>query len=37
MAEQIGVDQGEMICTSKGLHLYGYAKDLAMIRTGHMG
>ena len=36
MAGEIGVDQGEMICTSKGLHIYGYAKDLAMIRAGQI-
>ena len=34
MASQIGVEDGEMIVSSKGLHLYGYAKDLAKIRTG---
>jgi len=34
MARQIGVKDGEMIVSSKGLHLYGYAKDLAKIRTG---
>lgn len=34
MAEQIGVEDGEMIVSSKGLHLYGYAKDLAKLRTG---
>ena len=34
MAIQIGVEDGEMIVSSKGLHLYGYAKDLAKIRTG---
>ena len=34
MAKEIGVDDGEMIVSSKGLHLYGYAKDLAKIRTG---
>jgi len=34
MAKQIGVEDGEMIVSSKGLHLYGYAKDLAKIRTG---
>lgn len=34
MARQIGVEDGEMIVSSKGLHLYGYAKDLAKIRTG---
>ncbi len=34
MAGQIGVEDGEMIVSSKGLHLYGYAKDLAKMRTG---
>jgi thymidylate synthase len=34
MAQQIGVEDGEMIVSSKGLHLYGYAKDLAKLRTG---
>ena len=32
MAEEIGVDDGEMIVSSKGLHLYGYAEKLAKIR-----
>ncbi len=32
MAEEIGVKDGEMIVESKGLHLYGYAEDLAKIR-----
>ena len=32
MAEAIGVDDGEMIVESKGLHLYGYAEDLAKLR-----
>lgn len=32
MAEEIGVDDGEMIVESKGLHLYGYAEDLAKLR-----
>ena len=32
MADQIGVDCGEFICTSKGLHLYEYAINLAEIR-----
>lgn len=32
MAAEIGVEQGEMICTSKGLHIYGYALDLAKKR-----
>jgi len=33
MAGEIGVDDGEMIVSSKGLHLYDYAWDLAKIRT----
>lgn len=33
MAGEIGVDDGEMIVESKGLHLYGYAEKLAKIRT----
>ena len=32
MALEIGVEQGEMICTSKGLHLYDYAVDFAEMR-----
>ena len=32
MASEIGVDDGEMIVESKGLHLYGYAEDLAKLR-----
>ena len=32
MAEDIGVKDGEMIVESKGLHLYGYAEDLAKLR-----
>lgn len=32
MANEIGVEDGEMIVESKGLHLYGYAKELAKIR-----
>jgi len=33
MAEEIGVDDGEIIAVSKGLHLYDYAWDLAKLRT----
>ncbi len=29
---EIGVNDGEMIIESKGLHLYGYAEDLAKMR-----
>ncbi len=32
MAGEIGIDDGEMIVESKGLHLYGYAEDLAKLR-----
>ena len=32
MASEIGVKQGEFIVESKGLHLYGYAEDLAKMR-----
>ena len=33
MAEEIGVQDGEIIAVSKGLHLYDYAWELARIRT----
>jgi thymidylate synthase len=32
MADEIGVADGQMIVESKGLHLYGYAEDLAKLR-----
>ena len=32
MANEIGVECGEFICTSKGLHLYDHALDIAQIR-----
>lgn len=32
MAAEIGVDDGEMVVESKGLHLYGYAEELAKMR-----
>jgi thymidylate synthase len=32
MAAAIGVEDGEMIIESKGLHLYGYAEELARLR-----
>ena len=34
MAQEIGVEDGEMICSSKGLHLYKYTWELAKMRTG---
>ncbi|MBF0550797.1 MAG: thymidylate synthase [Deltaproteobacteria bacterium] len=33
MAQQIGVDDGEIIAASKGLHLYDYTWELARLRT----
>jgi thymidylate synthase len=33
MADQIGVESGDIIASSKGLHLYGYVEELAKIRT----
>ena len=32
MAAEIGVKDGELVVESKGLHLYGYAEDLAKLR-----
>ncbi|MEW5908197.1 MAG: thymidylate synthase [Thermodesulfobacteriota bacterium] len=32
MASEIGVKDGEMLVESKGLHLYGYAEELAKLR-----
>jgi len=34
IAQEIGVEDGEMICSSKGLHLYKYTWELAKLRTG---
>jgi thymidylate synthase len=34
MAECIGVEAGEIIATSKGLHIYDHAWDVARLRTG---
>ena len=34
MADRIGVEPGPMCASSKGLHVYGYAEDLAWIRSG---
>ena len=34
MAGEIGVDDGELIASSKGLHLYEYAWELARIAAG---
>ncbi|MBW2478681.1 MAG: thymidylate synthase, partial [Deltaproteobacteria bacterium] len=32
MAAELEVADGEMVVESKGLHLYGYAEDLAKLR-----
>ena len=32
MASEIGIEQGEIIATSKGLHVYGYAEEMANLR-----
>jgi thymidylate synthase len=32
MAAEIGVSDGQMLVESKGLHLYGYAEELAKLR-----
>ena len=34
MAREIGVEDGEMICVSKGLHLYDHCWEVAGIRRG---
>ena len=34
MASEIGVDDGELVALSKGLHLYEYAWELAQITAG---
>ncbi|MFH1638555.1 MAG: thymidylate synthase [Candidatus Woesearchaeota archaeon] len=34
MAEEIGVEDGEIIASSKGLHIYDHGWDLAKIRVG---
>ena len=34
MADEIGIESGEMIYSSSGLHIYGYAEELAKLRAG---
>lgn len=34
MSAEIGVEDGEIIASSKGLHLYDYTWELAKLRTG---
>jgi len=37
MSEEIGVEDGEIIASSKGLHLYDYSWDIAKLRVcGHV-
>jgi thymidylate synthase len=37
MSESIGVEDGEIIAASKGLHLYDYIWELAKLRTMRLG
>ena len=37
MASEIGVEDGEIVAASKGLHLYDYAWELAELRTMRVG
>jgi thymidylate synthase len=37
MASEIDVEDGEMLITSKGLHVYGHAEDVARMRAGKKG
>lgn len=34
MADEIGVESGSIIASSKGLHIYGYVEEIAKLRTG---
>jgi thymidylate synthase len=34
MADEIGVEAGPIVASSKGLHIYGYVEELAKLRTG---
>ena len=34
MADEIGVDVGPIVASSKGLHIYGYVEELAKLRVG---
>jgi len=34
MADDIGVESGPILASSKGLHIYGYVEELAKIRKG---
>jgi len=37
MADDIGVESGPIVASSKGLHIYGYVEELAKLRTGKAG
>ena len=37
MADEIGVECGNITATSKGLHIYGYVEEMAKIRVGKAG
>jgi thymidylate synthase len=37
MAAEIGCGNGEIVAMSKGLHIYGYAEELAKLRVGRVG
>lgn len=34
MADEIGVEAGPIVASSKGLHIYGYVEELAKLRCG---
>lgn len=34
MADEIGIESGPIIASSKGLHIYGYVEELAKLRVG---
>lgn len=34
IADLVDIEVGKMVCSSKGLHLYGYVEELAKLRVG---
>jgi thymidylate synthase len=34
MADEIGIESGPIVASSKGLHIYGYVEELAKLRVG---
>jgi len=36
MADEIGINVGEIIASSKGLHIYKYVEELVKIRTNKL-